>query len=120
MPSNRGLKPEVVRGNSAISRSDRRNGWFLAGYAGVGAFFLMEVVTREPGPASSLDASKRDQSTTVVLVAAYALALSLTPMLRRVPSRTFPRHAGPTGVVLEAVGLGLRAWSMRTLGRLYS
>ena len=40
--------------------------------------------------------------------------------VRRVSLETLPRAAGPVGVGVQALGLGLRAWSMRTLGRSYT
>ncbi len=94
--------------------------WFRGGYLGVAGFFALEAATREPGTASSLDASSDDQGTTRTIVTAYALALSSAPMLRRVPSPRLPRVAGPIGLALEGGGLGLRVWSMRTLRAAFS
>jgi protein-S-isoprenylcysteine O-methyltransferase Ste14 len=84
-----------------------RRGWLLASYAGAAAFFALEAVAREPGEASDLAATKSDQGTTRLIVAAYGLAAGLSPVLRRLP-----------GVM--AAGLALRAWSMRALGPYYS
>jgi protein-S-isoprenylcysteine O-methyltransferase Ste14 len=95
-------------------------GWFLAGYAGVAGFFAVEAATRQRGTASSLDASSDDRGTTRLIVGAYATAVSLAPVLRRTPSPRLPRAAAPLGLVLQGLGLGLRAWSMRTLGRSYT
>ena len=80
----------------------------------------MEATTREGGETSSLNASSDDQGTTRTILAAYAVALSVAPMLRRVRSPQLPRFAGPVGLSLEGAGLALRAWSMRTLGAAYS
>jgi protein-S-isoprenylcysteine O-methyltransferase Ste14 len=55
-----------------------------------------------------------------MIVAAYAAAVAFAPVLRRTPSPRLPRVAAPLGVGLEAFGLGLRAWSMGTLGRSYT
>jgi protein-S-isoprenylcysteine O-methyltransferase Ste14 len=55
-----------------------------------------------------------------MIVVAYAVAVALAPVLRRTPSQRLPRMAAPLGICLEAFGLGLRAWSMRTLGRSYT
>jgi protein-S-isoprenylcysteine O-methyltransferase Ste14 len=55
-----------------------------------------------------------------MIVASYAAAVALAPVLRRTRSPRLPRVAAPLGVGLEAFGLGLRAWSMRTLGRSYT
>jgi protein-S-isoprenylcysteine O-methyltransferase Ste14 len=95
-------------------------GWFLAGYAGVAGFFALEAATRQRGAASSLDASSDDRGTTRMIVAAYATSVSFAPLLRRTPSARLPRAAAPIGVGLQALGLGLRWWSMRTLGRSYT
>ena len=95
-------------------------GWFLAGYAGVAGFFALEAATRQRGTASALDASGDDRSTTRLIVAAYATSVSLAPLLRRTQSARLTRAAAPFGVGLQAIGLGLRWWSMRTLGRSYT
>ncbi len=103
-------------------RRPRRSGtgWFLAGYAGIACFFALEAVTRKPGSASSLEASTDDQGTTHMIVTAYALATELPLVLRRVPAPQLPQTAGPAGLALQACGLALRAWSMRTLGTSYT
>lgn len=95
-------------------------GWFLAGCAGVTGFFALEAATRQRGTASSLHASRDDRGTTRLIVAAYAAAVSLAPLLRRTASPRLPRLAGPAGAGLQVVGLGIRAWSMRTLGQSYT
>ncbi len=94
--------------------------WFVAGYAGVAGFFALEASTRQRGAASSLDASRDDHGTTRMLIAAYATAMVVAPVVRLARRPQLPRAAGPLGVGLEAAGLGLRAWSMRTLGTSYS
>lgn len=94
--------------------------WFLAGYAGVAGFFLMEASARQHGSASSLATSRDDRGTTRLIVVAYATTVVAAPMLRRLSPEQLPRAAGPVGVGLQALGLGLRAWSMRTLGRSYT
>ena len=104
---------------SEISR--RANGaWFLAGYVGVAGVFALEAAAREGGDAASLNASSDDQGTTRMIVTACVVAVALAPLLRRIPSPRLPRAAGPAGLALEASGLAVRAWSMRTLGRRYS
>jgi protein-S-isoprenylcysteine O-methyltransferase len=107
----------------ARNRSGARNagtGWFLAGYAGVAGFFALEAATRTRGTASSLETSSDDHGTTRLIVAAYATSVSLAPLLRRTPSARLAHAAAPVGVGLQALGLGLRWWSMRTLGRSYT
>jgi protein-S-isoprenylcysteine O-methyltransferase Ste14 len=105
----------------ARTREDRAGLlWFLAGYAGVAGFFVVEASARQRGTASSLDASRDDHGTTRLIVATYAASLVAAPLLRRRSPKQLPRVAGPVGVGLQALGLGLRAWSMRTLGRSYT
>ncbi len=95
-------------------------GWFVAGYLGIAGFIVLEASTRERGTASSLSASHDDRGTTRMIVTAYAAAALASPLIRLRGRPQLPRAAGPLGVGLEAAGLGLRAWSMRTLGRSYS
>ena len=102
------------------SAGPTRTGLFLAGYAGVAGFFLVEGLARRRGTASSLDASGDDQGTTRGIVTASVAAATLAPLLRRGPVRPLPRAAAPGGRALQATGLGLRIWSMRTLGASYS
>ena len=97
-----------------------RPGWFLAGYAGIAGFLALEALTRERGRAASLDASADDQGTTRMIVIAYGVAAELPLLLRRVPSPRLPPAAAPAGLALQATGLALRAWSMRTLGGSYT
>jgi protein-S-isoprenylcysteine O-methyltransferase Ste14 len=94
--------------------------WLLAGYAGVAGFLVIEATVRAPGTASSLEASAEDQNTTRRIVAGYLICASLTPPLRRCRSGRLPPGSGPLGLTIQAAGLGLRIWSMRTLGQSYS
>ncbi|MFI5258624.1 MAG: methyltransferase family protein [Candidatus Limnocylindrales bacterium] len=94
--------------------------WFLAGYAGVAGFFAVEAVARQRGRASSLKADPDDRHSTRTIVVAGVLAATLSPALRRLPLRPLHRFAAPLGLTLQATGLGLRIWSMRTLGSSYS
>jgi protein-S-isoprenylcysteine O-methyltransferase Ste14 len=100
--------------------SPARSGWLLAGCAGVAGFFLVEGVARRRGTAASLDASGDDQGTTRGIVTASVAVAMLAPLLRRAPVRQLPRAAARAGLALQATGLGLRVWSMRTLGASYS
>jgi protein-S-isoprenylcysteine O-methyltransferase Ste14 len=94
--------------------------WFLAGYTALAGFFALEAATRSQGPASSLDASTDDQGTTDAIVAAYVISGVAAPFLRSIPLPRLPGSVAPIGLVTELAGLGVRAWSMRTLGRAYS
>jgi protein-S-isoprenylcysteine O-methyltransferase Ste14 len=86
----------------------------------VAGFFAVEAAARERGRAASLDALDDDQGTTHGIVTASVMAAVAAPLLRRVPVRPLPRAAAPLGLALQATGLGLRIWSMRTLGASYS
>jgi protein-S-isoprenylcysteine O-methyltransferase Ste14 len=77
-------------------------------------------MARQRGTAASLTASGDDQGTTRDIVTASVIAVVAAPVLRRGPVRSLPRAAAPAGLVLQAMGLGLRIWSMRTLGASYS
>lgn len=101
-------------------RSAPGSRWFRAGYVGVAGFLGLEATSREGGASSSLDASDDDQGTTRTILAAYAVAVSVAPAVRQVRSPQLPGVAGPVGLALEVAGLALRAWSMRTLGAVYS
>lgn len=107
--------------SSRQGRASRDPGrWFFAGYAGIAGFVALEAFARQPGAASSLEASARDQGTTRMIITAYAAAAELPLLLRYLPLPPLPRIAGPAGLVVQAGGLGLRAWSMRTLGAAYT
>ena len=95
-------------------------GWFLAGYAALAGFFALEAATRTRGSASSLDASADDQGTTDAIATAYVISAVAAPFLRSMPLPRLPGSAAPVGFLTELAGLGVRAWSMRTLGRAYS
>ncbi len=96
-----------------------KRGWLLAGYAGIGGFFALEVLNRKPGAASSMDAAADDQGTTRMLVTSYALA-TLAPMLAWNPRRRLPPAVAAVGLVMQASGIALRTWSMRVLGASYT
>ena len=83
-----------------------RTGWFLAGYAGVAGFFVIERWARQHGTAASLDASGDDQGTTRGIVTASIAAATMAPLLRHVPLRSLPRGAAPVGLALQGKGLG--------------
>lgn len=55
-----------------------------------------------------------------MIIAAYTAAAELAPLLRRTSLPQLPAAAGPVGLGLQAVGLAVRAWSMGSLGSLYS
>ncbi len=94
--------------------------WFLAGYAGLAGFFALEATVRQRGSAATLHASDDDAGTTSEIVRAFVLGAALPILLRRLPLPHLPRWTAPLGLVMEATGLGVRIWSMRTLGAAYS
>jgi len=94
--------------------------WLLAGYAGLAGFFALEGLLRQPGSASSLEAGEGDRGTTRMIAVAYGLAADLPLLARWLPGRPLPPTVAPVGLVVEAAGFGVRAWSMRTLGSSYS
>jgi protein-S-isoprenylcysteine O-methyltransferase Ste14 len=100
--------------------SRRVDPWFLAGYAGIAGFGVLEATLRSPDGAADLRGGTEDQDTTRVLAAGYAGAALTAPLLRRLHLPPLPEAAKPLGVALQAVGLGLRAWAMRTLAESYS
>jgi len=98
----------------------RDMGWFAAGYGGLGGFLAVEAAVRAPGSASSLAASGADEGTTRAIVIAGAVSAGLAPLVRLLRLRRMPGAAGPLGVSLQAVGLGLRLWAMMTLRAAYT
>lgn len=100
--------------------SSSGSGWLLAGYAGAAGFFVQELFLRRPGTASSLNASHDDEGTTRMLVASSGLAYGLPLVLRQLPVPRMPSAAAATGLIMQACGLALRVWSMRTLGDFYT
>jgi protein-S-isoprenylcysteine O-methyltransferase Ste14 len=97
-----------------------QSGWLLAGYAGVAGFLVVEATVRKPGTASSLDASGEDHNTTRRIIVGYLSAALLTPLLHRWRRGRLPLGSGPLGLTIQAAGLGMRVWSMRTLAQSYS
>jgi protein-S-isoprenylcysteine O-methyltransferase Ste14 len=92
----------------------------VAGYVGLTGFLVLEGVVRERGRASSLEDSTDDRGTTHLILSAFGLAAVLPLLLRPLRLRRLPRSAGPLGLAIEAMGLGVRLWSMRTLRDSYS
>jgi protein-S-isoprenylcysteine O-methyltransferase Ste14 len=100
--------------------SSSGGGWLLAGYAGAAGFFLQELFLRRPGAASSLNASNDDEGTTRALLTSSGLAYGLPLMLRQLPLPMMPSATAAVGLIMQACGLALRVWSMRTLGDFYT
>lgn len=110
----------LVRVSRQRGRSHGPTRWLLAGYAGLAGFFLLEGLLRRSGRSASLKTSDQDRGTTRAVVLAYAVA-SDVPLLRRwLPGPALPPAAAPLGLLVQAAGLALRAWSMRALGASYT
>ena len=104
------------------SQQPRRAGGhgLLAGYGGLAGFFALETTVRQRGRTASLTASADDRGTTQEIIRAFVLGAALPLVLRRLPTWRLPRWIEGLGLALEAGGLGVRIWSMRTLGAAYS
>ena len=74
-------------------------------------FLGLEALDRAPGSASNLNASRDDQGTTRMIAITYGLAAELPLALRNLPAPQLPPMAGPAGLMVQAAGLALRAWS---------
>ncbi len=94
--------------------------WFVAGYAGLAGFLLLEGTVRRGGSASDLHAAAEDAGSTRRIAAAYLLAGLSAPLLRRLPVRPLPAACAPLGLGAIVGGLALRFWSMQTLSAAYS
>lgn len=95
-------------------------GWFVAGHAALLGFFALEMATGRRGAASSLRTSSEDRGSTRRIGISYAVAAEAPLLLRVVHVPDLPDAAAAIGLALEACGLALRAWSMRTLGASYT
>jgi protein-S-isoprenylcysteine O-methyltransferase Ste14 len=112
---------KVKRRNSITSAATGSgSGWLLAGYVGAAGFVVQERFLRQAGTASSLNASHDDEGTTRVLLASSGLAIGLPLVLRRLPLPSMPPAAAAAGLIMQACGLAMRVWSMRTLGSFYT
>jgi protein-S-isoprenylcysteine O-methyltransferase len=96
----------------------------LLAYALLAAFFGLERLLRRDAAARSLEADAADRGTTRLIGLAYGLAMNaglLAPLLARLRIGRLP---GPSlqrlGLVTMLLGLGLRAWAARSLGRYYT
>ena len=83
------------------------------------AFGLMELLLRRGETAKSVRPGALDRGTTLTIVVAYALAVaSVSTSL--LPVFALPPGAGWVGVGVAAVGIAVRVWAMRVLGRFYT
>jgi protein-S-isoprenylcysteine O-methyltransferase Ste14 len=110
-------KPADIEVDAPGQRRDR---WIRLGYGGLLGFFVLEGAFRRSGNASSLGASAEDRGTTRVIIVAYAIAAGLPLLTRQRSARRLPFAFAPAGLVVQAVGLAVRAEAMRTLGDSYT
>jgi len=68
----------------------------------------------------SLEMSAEDDGTTRGIIVAYVVSGIGAQLARRMPGRRLPASVAAVGLALEAGGIALRAWSMRTLGNAYT
>jgi protein-S-isoprenylcysteine O-methyltransferase len=88
----------------------------------IAAWLLLEVVLRDGKEARSWQAGDADRSTTRLIVGTYVVA-AVGPLL--LDASGFGAIATDSlvawvGIAVGAVGLGVRIWSMRVLGRDYT
>jgi protein-S-isoprenylcysteine O-methyltransferase len=84
----------------------------------MGGFLAMEFL-RKGRVAKSVRRTTTDRGTSVLIVAAYALAV-LAISSHALPSVELTATAAWVGVGIGVLGLLLRIWAMRVLGRFYT
>lgn len=91
----------------------------VAGYAILGLFVVVEARLRQGDEAKTFDAGAADEGTTRLIGVSFGAAMAGTPLLLRLGAggMAVPNVVGPTVMVL---GLGLRIWAARVLGRFYT
>ncbi|MEV7182777.1 isoprenylcysteine carboxylmethyltransferase family protein [Kitasatospora sp. NPDC093102] len=75
---------------------------------------------REDASAGTWHADRRDRGSTRLLLGCYLVSVLAVVLFDRAAIGELPVWAGWFGVAMVAVGLALRAWGMRTLGRYYT
>ncbi len=94
----------------------------ILGYFFMVGFFALEFFLRREGAARSLKAGPSDRGTTILIGFSYGVSILLPPILNYFSIGRSPEAilVGDVGVALMLAGLGMRLWSMRTLGRYYT
>src|SRR5918911_3726651 len=94
--------------------------WFAN--AGLVLWLGYEVLLRrrEDRQAASWTGGRPDRGSTTLLILAFLVTLGLTQLLLATDIARIPVGLRWVGVAMQAVGLLLRAWSMRVLGRYYT
>ncbi len=85
----------------------------------MGAFAVLELFIRQGKAAKSVELTATDRGTTVLIVAAYVLAV-VASTSRILPVIAMPLTVAWASVVVGVFGFGFRVWSMRVLGRFYT
>jgi protein-S-isoprenylcysteine O-methyltransferase Ste14 len=91
----------------------------LVGGLLMGGFGAMELFLRRGKTAKSVRLTATDRGTTILIVAAYTLAV-LAIASRVLPSVQLPEAVAWAGVGLGMLGFAIRVWAMRVLGRFYT
>jgi protein-S-isoprenylcysteine O-methyltransferase len=92
----------------------------------LGCYLLVELLIRTPGAASSWRPGRSDRGTTAMIVVALVACWLIHPVragLGLVGPTLLPpgwRWLCVVGLAVSVAGVGLRVWSMRTLGAAYS
>jgi protein-S-isoprenylcysteine O-methyltransferase Ste14 len=86
------------------------------------AWLLLEVVLRSDGEARSWEGGDADRSSTRLVLVAYVVAFTAPFLLGASGVGVTPRGSVVAwlGIAVGVVGLGIRVWSMRVLGRDYT
>jgi len=96
----------------------------LLAYLLLAAFFLSERLLRQGRDALTLETDDADRGTTRAIGVAYGLAVNagfVAPLLSRLGLGALRGSPPPVfGLALMGLGLGVKAWAMRTLGRFYT
>jgi len=84
-------------------------------------FLLTEFISRKKGESGSLAADESDKGSTRLVVLSFGLAILLLIVLSILKFGFFALpYVDSLGLVVMALGLSLRFWSMSVLGRFYS
>ena len=96
--------------------------FLLAGYSVVAGFLIMERSLRKSESAKTLVRSESDRGSTLLIGVSFGVALLAPVVLDAIPENTpiiFPMSVleGSFALLLMLLGLGIRIWSARSLGR---
>lgn len=94
----------------------------ISGYVLLAVFFCLEFFMRRGKEAKSLKPNAFDQGTAILVAASYPIGIFLPLILNYFSIGRFPGAAAVSvvGLGVMVLGLAIRFWSMRTLGRFYT